>query len=687
MSKNPHVKNQAAQSDTKLTGIKGLGGKDKKDWQKVTKKQAKLSPIERLADKKLHAKVLTYVTDRFKMSENEMSKFYDRWRVNEKKLQAYIDLPDWENVLKQLNDTGAPPLAVNITVPYIYATSAAIVTYLLHTFTGRKPIFTVGTHGDDVEGARMMETVLQYNCDHTRIIKHFYQFFTDIQTYGMGAMRCQWKEEKAKRTVWITEPELNMGLATGANKRKRTRKEKVVYEGNEVAAIDPFMFFPDPRVPMNEVNTRGEFVFWKSYEGMHVLKKLERAGVFKYVNRISASSPENSFGSFAAEGESDRSIRTGGTSHPGRDTEQESSATAVKPVEFIQGSLEIIPAELGLGEEEYPVKYIFAMGNRQQIIQAAPLDADHDKHPVIVAEPYGVGYGFGQLGLVDYQGPIQDLLSWFLNSHMDNVKTALNNMSLVDPSKIEIQDLKNPGAGKIIRLKPSAYGQDVRSAYMQLPVVDVTSNHVKDFESLMRVGDALSSVTDNIRGLQSGGGRKTATEVRTSGEAAASRLAAQARVISAQALVDLAEQMSLNIQQNLNQEFYLQIVGTSKANEPMLITPEMLVGDFHYPINDGTLPIDKVAMVDVWKEIFLGIQSSPLLMQQYDIGKIFEYVAELGGARNIEQFKIQVSPGSPEELAQQVQAGNSVPVPAGRTGNVNATGGDAANRTRQGVQP
>ena len=332
----------------------------------------------------------------------------------------------------------------------------------------------------------------------------------------------------------------------------------------------------------------------------------------------------------------------------------------MKPVEFIQGTVEIIPAELGLGEEEYPVKYIFAIGNRNRIIQCEPLGLDHDQHPVVVTEPYGVGYGFGQLGLADYQGPIQDLLSWFMNSHMDNVKTALNNMCIVDPSKIEMQDLKKPGAGKIIRLKAAAYGSDVRSAYTQLPIIDVTANHVKDFETVMRLGDALSSVTDNVRGLQAAGGRKTATEVRTSGEAAASRLAAQARIISAQAFVDLSEQMALNIQQNLTQEFYLRIVGSDQGAEPMQITPEMLTGDFHFPINDGTLPVDKVAMLDVWKELFVALRGDPVLAGKYDLAKIFEHVAELGGARNVEQFRLEVN--SQEAMEQKAAAGNAVPL-------------------------
>jgi hypothetical protein len=202
----------------------------------------------------------------------------------------------------------------------------------------------------------------------------------------------------------------------------------------------------------------------------------------------------------------------------------------------------------------------------------------------------------------------------------------------------------NPGPGKIIRLKRQAYGQDVKAALSQLQVQDVTSGHMQSMELFLKMGDTLAAVNDNLRGIQDSGGRKTATEVRTAGEAGASRLAARARLISAQGMVDLAEQMSLNIQQFMSMEFFLKVVGIEGANHPVPITPDMVAGDFYYPVNDGTLPLDKTAILGVWKEIWLAISQNPLLSQQYDGGKIFEYLAELGGAKNIGQFKIKMAP-------------------------------------------
>ena len=327
-------------------------------------------------------------------------------------------------------------------------------------------------------------------------------------------------------------------------------------------------------------------------------------------------------------------------------------------------------------------------------MQARPFEADHDMHPVVVIEPYSMGYGFGNLGAVDYLSPIQDSLSWLINSHMDNVRTVLNDMIVVDPSMIEMQDLKNPEPGKLIRLKKFAQGRDIRSVIQQLQVTDVTRGHIKDFQLLMGVGDGLAAVNDNLRGQFDSGGRKTATEVRTSGEAGASRLAAQARLISSQGMVDLAEQMSLNIQQYLDEEFYYQITGMEGLEKSivaqakdggLVITPDMLVGDFNYPIHDGTLPLDRIALLDVWKEIFIAVSSDQELRGAFSISKIFEYIAELGGAKNIESMRLDINSAPEGQLNAAAAAGNAVPVGGGGGGNPTGTPPNPGQRLAGGL--
>ena len=56
-------------------------------------------------------------------------------------------------------------------------------------------------------------------------------------------------------------------------KTERIKERVLTYQGNTVRAQDPFMFFPDPRVPMCLCAEKGEYVFWRNFEGRHQLLK------------------------------------------------------------------------------------------------------------------------------------------------------------------------------------------------------------------------------------------------------------------------------------------------------------------------------------------------------------------------------------------------------------------------------
>lgn len=631
----------------------GLGGTPSEDWPKVSEAALEKPPIERLRPgSRLHTDVLDYLLDRISQSERAMSSFYSRWQVLEQKIQAYVKLPDWEKALKQMNDDGQPPRVVSMVVPYNFATISTIVTYLLHIFTSREPIWPVGSYKQEtINSARNMETVLQYQSNSTRAIKEIFQFLQDGQVYGVSAMLIYWRELYGNRTTRSQAPVFGAnGMQTLTPISKR--QVELVYQGNMLKCLDPYMFFPDPRVPMSEVNKRGEYVFWRTFEGTHILKREQAAGNLQYVDYAGESLPKNQDWQLNSQ-----SI-TGGTRNPALSADRmQTGMRSYKQLD--QGTIELIPAELGLGPSEVPEKWIFTILNKRQIAQAQPFDADHGMHPVAVSEPYPLGHGFGHLSVGDYMSPIQDTIGWLVNSHMDNVRRVLNDFLIVDPTRIEMQDLRKPGPGRIVRLKMSALGQDVRTAIQQMNVADVTTNHVNaDLKTLFALGEKIGAVTENVMGTQDSGGRKTATEVRTASEFAVSRLAAMSRVISAQAMVDITEQMSINTQQYLSDNFYIRLTGQDGMQDPIFISPEMLVGNFHYPVHDGTLPIDKVALVDVWTRVLEAVMADPRLGQRYDIGRIFEYVAELGGARNIGAFRISMQ--SPQQIAQGVQNGQLV---------------------------
>ena len=600
-----------------------------------------------------HKKLLSRVRGQISESYSAMSKFYPRWRMRELEYQAYVTAEDYEKkysaACKDKELSNVKKQEANIIVPYSFSTIRTIATYLANVFLGRKPIFQVGTYNARlIDNARNMEKLLQYNAEHTKLVKEFTQWLYSGEIYGLGVLKTSFVTEQAPRTTILIDPTTGGPL--------RTSSLTTIYQGNLAENIDPFMFFPDPRVPMLEVAKRGEFVYWRNFVGKF---SLQRAGdTYAYLDAIGDMTVQDA-------GESLRNLAANGE---GLNSQYDVKLAGKDSQPFVQideGTLELIPSEigfdLGLGyDNDAPHKFLVTMANETQIIRFEHYAPDHQMHPVVVNEPYAIGNGFGNCGISDYLSPFQETLSWFLNSHIFNVKGVVNNSFLYDPSMIEEKDLRSDKAGKLIRMKPKAFGVEPALYFKQIQISDVTSGHVADMAHLMRLGNDISAVTDNMRGQQDSGGRKTATEIRATIEAASSRLAAHAQFISGASVVDLGKQWSLNIQQYLSDDFAIDVLGEYGAEAPVHIDLRAVTGDFYFPVHDGSLPMDKVALFDIWQQALQFVAGNPQLQTAYDVGRIFEFVAKLGGAENIDQFRLNHMPN--QMVNAQAQAGNLVPL-------------------------
>jgi hypothetical protein len=110
------------------------------------------------------------------------------------------------------------------------------------------------------------------------------------------------------------------------------------------------------------------------------------------------------------------------------------------------------------------------------------------------------------------------------------------------------------------------------------------------------------------------------------------------------------------------QEMWAEMTGDDGTPMSTLLTPDMVMGTFQYQISDGSLPYDKMALIEVWEKILFGVASDPELRATHDVNKIFDYVAELGGAKNIGSFK-RAQTGQPNILPPgQEPPQDSVPV-------------------------
>jgi hypothetical protein len=175
----------------------------------------------------------------------------------------------------------------------------------------------------------------------------------------------------------------------------------------------------------------------------------------------------------------------------------------------------------------------------------------------------------------------------------------------------------------------------------------------------------VTGVTDNIMGMVNAGGRKTATEVRQSSTFGINRLKTTCEFFSAMGWSPFTQKLIQGTQQNYSSDQQYRIVGDIAAFSPGFaqVTPEMIAGFYDFVPVDGSMPVDRFAQANLWQTMLSQMTKVPQVMQQYDIGKMFGWVAQLAGMKNLQQFKVQIM--DPGQLGQQVQAGNAVPITPG----------------------
>lgn len=611
----------------------------------------------------LHKRVLDAVRDRIRASKSAYSSRHEKWQKAEERALAY--LPEREvDALRRVKREQGSPQYTTIQIPYSYAMLMTSHTYWTTVFMARTPVQQFsGRHGESEQNTQALEAIIDYQVQVGEMLVPWYVWLYDVGKYGVGVMGTYWDTEFTTVSEIVEKEEMFLGIIKTGNKKKVKQSRRVMgYQGNRNYNVRPFDFFPDPRVSLANFQ-KGEFCAVYTRLGWNTILKRKALGYYTNIERLRGAA------SGAPDG--DRVPGSGQLQLPNSydfyfNTSEKSDQNKTLQnamVEAYECCIELVPSDWGLGKNTLPEKWVFTVDTKYTtVIGAMPLGMNHDKFPwnVIVLEPDG--YVIAPRGMSEILEPVQNTLDWLLNSHFYNVRKILNGQFLVDPSRVVISDMLDPQPGGIIRAKEAAYNTDMREAISQLQVQDVTQTHIRDMQVMQMIGDQALGVNDSIRGALTGG-RKTATEIRSANTFGISRLKTSAELFSAQGWGPQAQMLVQNTQQFYDGEKMFKIAGDlmQQTNAQFTqVTPDSILGFYDFVPVDGTLPIDRFAQANLWREMFIGLRQMPEIMQQYDMGKLFAWIAQLAGLKNINQFKIQVVPD--QVAAQQAQAGNVVPL-------------------------
>lgn len=606
------------------------------------------------SDQKLHDRICNMLADRIKIAEREQQKQHDVWRSAEDMILTYVPASDMDNARKNRRRQGTPTYTTML-VPYTYAVLMSSHTYWTSVFFARSPVHQyAGRHGEGEQKTQALEALISYNVDVGGMMGPYYIQLYDAGKYGVGVVGEYWDKETIQTSYIVEE-----------DGKVQVTEEVEGYEGNRIYNVSPWDFLPDPRVAVGRYQS-GEFVAIKRRFMWNDLVRRKRQGYITNLDFVTSS----------------RGVeypqQTDNTSNLERPIEDDfllqDASSDVKHPSLVNGYevyVDLIQKDWGLGQAEFPEKWVFTLtADKKLLLGAQPLGMRHGRFPFSVMEIEVEGYGAWNRGIPEIIEPVQNTIDWLLNVHFFNTRAILNNLFLVDPSRVVMRDLMSPNPGGIIRLKPEAYGSDLRTMFYQVPIADITRSNFADIGEMLQIGERTLGVNDQIMGAIQSGGRKTATEVRTATGFGVNRQKTITEYLSATAFSPHSQRLVQSAQQYYSGDKKLRIVGSlaMEAGQGFLnVTPDLISGFYDFVPVDGTLPIDRFAQVNMWTQIVQGMAKTPEVWMQYDIGKIFAWMATLSGVKNLNQFKKpQMMVQDPMLLQEQARQGNIVPIRPGQ---------------------
>lgn len=608
-----------------------------------------------------HQKILQALRARKDLWKRKSDDLHKALRKAEEAHQFYIKTSDEDAEREKEREQQGKPTQQTLVIPYSYAMALSAHTYWCSVFLSRDPILQfTARHGEPQTQVQAVEAVVNYQVQTGGHLVPYYQWLLDPAKYGFGVLGKYWDVDYTVVSRIEEQKESYYGIELeGKSKRVKVSEKVKSYEGTRCFNVMPWDFIHDPRVSLARFQ-EGEFCGRLTDSGWLEIVAKEQDGWYFNIDALKKNKARTN--ELHEDASSVLDLPTDENVSDGHDLPMQDVGT----VDLLELFVKLIPEDWGLGKSKYPEIWVFTLANDAVIIGAQPLGEAHGQYPFDVLTNEVDQYTLRPRGFYEILEPMQNMLDWLINTHFYNVRRVLNDTLLVDPSRVVMKDLLQGGPGKMVRAKPSFYGNDMRTAVHQLPIQDVTRQHMQDAEAVMQMMQRVAGVSENVMGVQASGGRKSATEVRQSNSMSINRLKTQAEFMSAQGWAPHSQKLLQMSQQHYEAEMQLRLAGSLVGNDTQFlgITPQDIAGFYDFVAVDGTMPVDRYAQANLFTQMFAQIRQFPELVQGYDLPKIFAYVLQLSGLKNINQFKVEVQPD------EQVATGRA-------NGNLQAVGGDS----------
>lgn len=593
-----------------------------------------------------HEKILSECIELVKRSRTTMSRYYPDWDLQDRVFRGE-KIPDLDD--RKQEQKGNPQKMI---VPNTYAQVMSFTSFGFLLFNQNPTFFTLEPTGDEDYGTKERDSslVLQRDVKHNQWNTRVFQHLLDVAKFGVGIKEVGWKEEKTSAFITPDPLILNVNGVEQEVEQAGAWKEYTRFLGNEVKNVSPYRFFPDPSFPITDFR-RGRYCAVEEEYPMSELYAMQDA---KEVAGVDHITPLNA--NYAKErGAVTRWSGQNGESFRKFDSSNHNSIALVTKIQrYIVPKKYKVEGEKTLGDEEFPILFDIWYANDNRVIKCEPTKAWHGGFRWAVSQFTPDMHREINLGLADLIYMLQEVISWYVNSHITSVRRVIANRLIVDPRIIDTKTLDGEGD---VYLKKGV-NMPLDRAVGQLRVQDVTASHMGDADMLGKIIEMVTGVNGNAQGQYSSG-RRSSYESRVVTAGAASRLKLHMHLIWEGTYSQVGRMMLMNQRQSLSFDKFQKIVGRGRAvigpdGQPIRTpeqdiqerynafrgTPEEVICGDDFFIFDSTLQSEKGFMAQSLQELLTVLMSNPVAAQTWDLSPkaIFEEYMTLKGGGSVSRF-------------------------------------------------
>lgn len=606
------------------------------------------------------------------------------WRQMEHTLRGYMPADEWDQKVKDRD----PRRPVNVVVPQTFSLREMFRTYMFYKFLRGGTIHrfrALGTRADEIVKAANQERIV------AKIGAWFNEglamdmAFADNFTYGIGVVALDWTRKtvrQSRRRLGAVEAAILSemhGMDVREGERWRDPDPRTVEEGTRLRLLDVRQCFFDHNVSCNDIQESECFGYMYQTDAMKLLRREQDPEEYlfnaRYVRELARGGGAQSVWWSREDGRGDYY----GSQYQDYYAGNEETSRAHVAVWF----QEIIPQEVFGAGSDAPEKWVFGVVGDSVVVHAEPLDLDHGMWPVAVCAANANGHETIPISHLMAQSGLQRYADMVLNTKINLDATSVNGMIAWDESKVEGEDLMNPGPGKRIRIRNSAYGEGGIDRYiLQLRTEYQTSHYIPDVFNIDRIArDGLGLNNAVLGRMESMPDRPTASGIQSAQQIGFSRLDLLASVMYDQFIKPIGKMHIHNNVQFLDMEIAVEVAGRydqvlreiyalDPSQHSYLVGPDAIDAAMDVEPYNRAMSITKNldGMNEFMKVVMAQPEALAALLQEYRINSIFQVWLEGMGFENAAEFKNMQGPMPsmiptvlPDDMVrQQVQAGNLV---------------------------